>query len=118
MFTAKIEGLRLLKDGTASVMLTCSGADLQAIANLRQDSITCYGENEKPVTDDRVTILARIKESLSSIAEQINRELVAECNNEINEYDNRLQYIGDRCPDDRLPYNEPYKDLIEKEVNE
>ena len=75
MFTAKIEGLRLLKDGSASVMLTCSGADLQAIANLRQGNITCYGEGEKPATDDRVTILARINESLSSIAEMISREL-------------------------------------------
>ena len=106
MFTAKMEGLRLLKDGSASVMLTCSGADLQAIANLRQGSITCYGESEKPVTDDRVTVLARINESLSCIAEMINRELVAECSGEINEYD------------DSLPYNEPYRDLIETEVNE
>ena len=106
MFIGKIEGLRLLKDGTASVMLTCSGADLQAIANLRQGTLTCYGESEKPATDDRVTILARIKDSLSSIYVQINKELIAECNNERNEYD------------DRLPYNEPCRDLIEKGVNE
>lgn len=78
MFIGKIEGLRLLKNGSASVMLTCSGADLQAIANLRQGMLTCYGESEKPVTDDRVTVLASLHSVALQIAEAIDRELSQE----------------------------------------
>ena len=86
MFTAKIEGLRLLKNGSASVMLTCSGADLQAIANLRSGSITCYGESEKPATDDKVTVLAQMLEALGQIADAVNREFVTACNSEMDGY--------------------------------
>lgn len=78
MFTAKIEGLRLLKDGSASVMLTCSGADLQAIANLRQGNITCYGESEKPVVDNRLVILTNLHSLAEQIADTIERELSQE----------------------------------------
>ena len=86
MFIGKIEGLRLLKDGSASVMLTCSGADLQAIANLRSGSITCYGESEKPATDDKATVLAQMLEALGQIAEAVNKEFVTACNSEMDGY--------------------------------
>mgnify|MGYP001561258847 CR=1 FL=1 len=83
MFIGKIEGLRLLKNGSASVMLTCSGADLQAIANLRQGMLTCYGESEKPATENKVTMLAQMLETLREIADQVSKDLGAECNKEL-----------------------------------
>ena len=74
MFTGKIEGIRLLKTGEASVMLTCSGEQLQAIAELRIGNITVYGEDEKPLME-RAATLARIRNLAEQVAEAIDREL-------------------------------------------
>src|SRR3990170_2694997 len=74
MFIGKIGGIRLLKTGEASVMLTCSGDQLQAIAELRTGNITAYGEMEKPLMD-RAASLARIRSLAEQVAEAIDREL-------------------------------------------
>lgn len=75
MFQGKINGVRLLADGNVTVSLTCQGADLQAIANSRQGLLTCYGEGETPVTDDRVTVLDDIRRLAEKMARDIGREL-------------------------------------------
>lgn len=75
MFQGRINGVRLLADGDVTVSLTCQGADLQAIANSRQGTLTCYGEGEQPVTDDRVTVLANIRALAEQMARDISREL-------------------------------------------
>ena len=81
MFIGKIGGIRLLKTGEASVMLTCSGEQLQAIAELRTGNITVYGNDEKPITDDRAVSLARIRSLAEQVAEAIDKELRQEVEN-------------------------------------
>ena len=78
MFTAKINGVRLLADGSVTVMLTCNGDNLQSIANSRKGEVTVYSEGEAPVTDDRAVSLARIRSLAEQVAEAIDRELSQE----------------------------------------
>ena len=78
MFTGKVEGVRLLKDGNVTVTLTCNGDNLQSIANSRIGEVTVYGEKEAPVTDSRLTVLTNLHTVALQIAEAIDRELSQE----------------------------------------
>lgn len=78
MFRGKINGVRLLADGNVTVSLTCDGNELQSVANLRQGDITCYGESEKPVVDNRLVILTNLHSLAEQIADTIERELSQE----------------------------------------
>ena len=75
MFTAKINGVRLLADGNVTVMLTCNGDNLQSIANSRKGEVTVYSAGEAPVTDNRTAILSNIRSLAEQVAEAIDREL-------------------------------------------
>lgn len=75
MFQGKIEGVRLLKDGNVTVTLTCSGDNLQSIANSRVGEVTVYSKDEAPVTDSRITVLTNLHSVVLQIAEAIDREL-------------------------------------------
>ena len=75
MVKGKIDGIRLLKDGNVSVMLTLSGDDLQAIASIRAGNITIYGDLEAPAVDDRETALLRIRSLAEQVVEMLDKEL-------------------------------------------
>lgn len=75
MFKGKIDGVRLLKDGNVTVMLTCNGDNLQSIANSRVGEVTVYSKDEAPVTDSRITVLTNLHSVALQIAEAIDKEL-------------------------------------------
>lgn len=78
MFTGKINGVRLLADGTVTVTLTCAGDNLQVIANSRAGTVTIYADGEAPVTDSRVMALTNLHSVAVQIAEALDRELSQE----------------------------------------
>lgn len=82
MFQAKINGVRLLADGSVTVTLTCSGDNLQSIADSRKSEVIVYGAGEAPITDSRAAILSSIRSLAVQVAEGIDRELNQEITNE------------------------------------
>lgn len=75
MFRGKVDGVRLLKDGQVTVMLTCSGDDLQLIANNRNSVVDVYGAGEVATTDSRAAVLSSIRGLAEQVAVAIEKEL-------------------------------------------
>lgn len=79
MFTANIEGLQQLKDGTVKFTLTCPEDQLVTVSEYRKKGkVTVMGADEAPVTDSRVTVLTNLHSVAVQIAEAIDRELSQE----------------------------------------
>ena len=87
MFKAILDSTRPLKSGLVTVTMTCKKSDLHSIVDLMGLTVTVYGENEKPVTDDRAVSLARIRSLAEQVAEAIDRELNQENENTEMEFD-------------------------------
>lgn len=75
MFQGKVDGVRLLKDGQVTVVLTCSGDDLQLIANNRNATVDVYGPGEVTTTDSRAAVLSSIRGLAEQVAVAIDKEL-------------------------------------------
>ena len=85
MFKAILDSPRPLKSGLVTVTMTCKKSDLHSIVDLMGLTVTVFGENEAPVTDDRAVSLARIRSLAEQVAEAIDREL-----NGVDEYSEGL----------------------------
>jgi len=74
-FKAILDSPRPLKSGLVTVTMTCKKSDLHSIVDLMGLTVTVFGENEAPVTDDRAVSLARIRSLAEQVAEAIDKEL-------------------------------------------
>src|SRR3990172_6008889 len=75
MFKAILDSPRPLKSGLVTVTMTCKRSDMHRIVDRMGSTVTIYGDDEKPITDDRAVSLAHIRSLAEQVAEAIDREL-------------------------------------------